>query len=298
MRQHALSSEASYGAPPPPAKLSVLGSLRIAHRPLDVGQADDGKEHLNLRELVAKCGQHAPKERPSFQEVAHHLGCLAAQLPNPKLSQRRGSLSTAATGVAGAEARDNYDTPLPPLVLPAQAAAAHRRLSRRASHLDSSSSNSAGANGRRRSSATAGAAAASAAALAAADACLQLVKEGPAKEAADWAKGQDSNYDDDDDDFDIDESGNGSGASGTIQKTALPLSELCRVPVVLLNTESRRKLFAASMAAPKKNQQSGGGSGGALGLVSAAMNNLSNKKTWAEGFGAGPELHTFDDNRW
>jgi len=298
LQQHALSTEASHGAPPPPAKVSVLGSLRIAHRPLEVGQPDDGsgKEHLSLRDLVAKCGAHSAKDRLSFQEVAKHLGYLAAQLPNPKLSQKRGSLAAGAETI-----KNNYDTPLPPLVLPPQAAAAHRRLSRRASQLEPSNASTSAS--RRRSSTTAGAAAASAAALAAAEACLQLVADGSSKEsAAAWAKGQGHDYDDDDGD-DEEDIGSGSGANGNstgVLKTALPLSELCRAPLVLLNTESRRKLFAASMATPKKKKKmmNPAGGGSALGLVSAAMNSMGSNKTWAEGFGAGPELHTFDDNRW
>lgn len=248
---------------------------------------------------MAKCGAHSAKDRLSFQEVAKHLGYLAAQLPNPKLSQKRGSLAS------GAEApKNNYDTPLPPLVLPAQAAAAHRRLSRRASQLEPSNTSTSAS--RRRSSTTAGAAVASAAALAAANACLQLVTDGSSKEsAAAWVNGQGRDCDDDDegDEGDDEDSGSGGGANGNstgVLKTALPLSELCRVPLVLLNTESRRKLFAASMATTpkKKKMMNPAGGSGALGLVSAAMNSVESNKTWAEGFGAGPELHTFDDNRW
>jgi hypothetical protein len=234
LQKHAADAAATHGAPPPPASVAALASRRVAHQPFPSSRSSSSSsnsgegELVGLRDLVARCGQHAPNERPSFVDVALHLGRLAA-----------------------AEAVSVHAAPLPPLVLPAQAAAAKRRLTRRAA-LDASDSAL-----RRRSP---GAAAASAAALAAADACLRL-GEGAAEGL--WA-----NVAPDGDDGGDDGEAHGGGEGGP----ALPLSELCRVPVVLLNAESRRKLFAAAVAPRGRG--------------------------WAEGFGAGPELHTFDDNRW
>jgi len=73
------------------------------------------------------------------------------------------------------------------------------------------------------------------------------------------------NEEGDDDDDDDDENNN--------EPT---LEELCSVPCVLVNLESRRKLFAQE--------------------TNKAWDLLGNAH--ARGFGAGPEAHTFDDNRW
>jgi hypothetical protein len=242
LQKHAADAAATHGAPPPPASVAALASLRIAHQPFPSSRSSSNSgegEFVGLRDLVARCGQHAPNERPRFVDVASHLGRLAAQLP-ARPGRTRASRSAAAEAAAAV-----HDAPLPPLVLPAQAAAAKRRLTRRAA-LDASDPAL-----RRRSP---GAAAASAAALAAADACLRL-GEGAAEGL--WANVAPGGDDGDD-----------GGEGGP----ALPLSELCRVPVVLVNAESRRKLFAAAVAPRGRG--------------------------WAEGFGAGPELYTFDDNRW
>jgi hypothetical protein len=53
-----------------------------------------------------------------------------------------------------------------------------------------------------------------------------------------------------------------------------PLEQLIDGPVVLVNWRSKRKLYAQTCKKPTMFE------------------------TWAKGFGAGPELKTFKDNKW
>jgi hypothetical protein len=72
--------------------------------------------------------------------------------------------------------------------------------------------------------------------------------------------------------------GAGIGLSGSVYEdfdpTIVGLEALTEVPIIIMNARSKRKLFAQSGKRP------------------------SIFETWNKGFGAGPEEHTFKDNKW
>jgi hypothetical protein len=74
------------------------------------------------------------------------------------------------------------------------------------------------------------------------------------------------------------EASKGIGLEGSVHEnfdpTIIGLDALTEVPVIIMNARSKRKLFAQSGKRPTIFE------------------------TWNKGFGAGPEEHTFKDNKW
>jgi len=257
-----------------PRAIPALCNERVAHKPLPPpnGKAfkdkATGESVPGVRELYEKCAAQDPKKRPSFEALARDLGKLInlvghsePVLPPLRLeaSERRNSVE--AEGFLGSL------VPKLPRVLHSNSfQSVQSSLTSSGSSSSGSSDSSSSDSSSSESGSSSGPSSSSAPSTFSKRLSESMEDAGRTVVAAAGGVSREVSGD-----------SSASADSGVHTESMAALTEtLCSCPVMLVNADSRRKLFAQSLAKPK-----GLGIGG-----------------WSQGFGAGPEVHTFDDNMW